>query len=54
MEDAECWWADRNNGDGVCAKRTREEAMYACWDTEGMTWDWDAEECITWEEEAAR
>ena len=25
MEEIECWWADRNNGDGECAMRTRWE-----------------------------
>ena len=43
LEDLECWWADRNGGDGQCAKREREEAMYACWDQHGMEWDWDTQ-----------
>ena len=30
-EDLECWWAERNNGDGDCAKRRREAEMEACW-----------------------
>lgn len=50
MEDLECWWADLNNGDGVCDKRTREKEMEECWQKEGMTWDWDAKECMTYEE----
>ena len=31
MEDLECWWADRNNGNGECAKRDRWAAEDACW-----------------------
>ena len=50
VEDLECWWADLNNGDGVCDKRTREKAMEECWKKEGMTWDWDSQECMTWEQ----
>ena len=40
MEDLECWWADRNNGDGDCAKRRREAERDACWQN-GMEWHWD-------------
>ena len=31
MEDLECWWADRNNGNGECAMRTRRAEEEACW-----------------------
>jgi ABC-type nitrate/sulfonate/bicarbonate transport system substrate-binding protein len=54
IEDAECWFADRNGGDGQCEKRDREQREMECWNTEGMTWDWDARECITREEQTQR
>lgn len=56
MEDVECVWADRPGGDGTCAKKEREEAMDACWrsDEPPNYWDWDAQECITEEENNRR
>ena len=39
-EDLECWWADRNGGDGKCEKREREARMETCWQS-GMYWDWN-------------
>ena len=32
-EDLECWWADRNNGDGDCQKRRDRKAEEECWNT---------------------
>ena len=49
MEEIECWWADRNNGDGECAMRTRWEEEENCWNS-GNEWYWDTQECLTREE----
>ena len=54
-EDLECWWADRNNGDGVCQKRTDRKAEDECWRSEPkgdsnadrMEWNRDAKVCVT-------
>lgn len=32
-EDLECWWADRNNGDGDCQKRRDNAAREECWNS---------------------
>ena len=53
LEDIECWWADRNNGDGECAARFREQEMENCWN-EGNEWDWDSNQCFTREEMDAK
>ena len=48
IEDLECWWADRNNGNGECRKRTREQEREDCWNREPAEngerydWDWDS------------
>jgi len=58
-EDLECWWADRNNGDGVCQKRTDKQAEDECnksvwnYDTwypvkaDRPEWNRDAKVCVT-------
>ena len=30
-QELECWWADRNNGDGDCQMRRQEAEMNECW-----------------------
>lgn len=50
LEDLECTMADIN-GDGTCARRDRDAEMEACWSQDGMTWDWDSKQCMTWEEQ---
>lgn len=55
-EDLECWWADRNNGDGDCQKRRDNVAREECWNSnndhmatsaaERMEWNHDAKVCV--------
>ena len=53
LEDIECWWADRNNGDGECAARSSEQEIEDCI-MSGKTWYWDTNECLTWEQFRAK
>jgi len=50
-DDFECWWSDRNNGDGKCRKRARDAERDACWEKmDGSEWDWDSNACLSPEE----
>jgi hypothetical protein len=31
QEDVECWWAERNGGDGMCARRERDARRDECY-----------------------
>jgi hypothetical protein len=54
-EDLECWWADRNNGDGDCQRRRDHVARDECWnsstgmeaDGERPEWNHDNKVCVT-------
>ena len=50
-DDFECWWSDRNNGDGKCRKRARDAERDACREKiDGSEWDWDSNACLSPEE----
>lgn len=47
-EDFECWWADRNNGDGICRKREWRKQEDECWRKgDGSRWNYEEKWCMT-------